>query len=994
MSENYYVLLDLEPSVDDWAVIEAAIKDHRRSWSLAKNQGSPPKRREAERHLLLISDMETKLRDPQQRRAIAEEAQKEVKDQKAQYLSKLDELISVIHATSITPKDLKLLVRQVGGGISESDVVARLAARGKSVGSDDAAKGVPKARPKLDRTIAESIRDNLRHIKKSSLYDFLGIGPRSSAKSLHDAGDEIYKDLRRKGLTDPDSTARQELAGHCKAVFRDASEKERYDNSYAAEAMKEFEGLLEVAARDSFLDQGEIDLIVRKARSKGVSQDVALECIEEKAHERRWSIQRSTALPSADLKLCGFCNVIAKTSKDTLCSGCGRLLVQPCPKCGQATPTQDECCGSCGCSTGDAPVVQGLLREGKEHLARSDFLSAVACFDRALIYWENWQPAIEAKRRVDDARRAQNAALDAVNGMVRTGRLEEAQSLLDRLRREFGDAGTEDAKRRIESGTQRARDTFRVAEALRVAGKSEDAVEKYSEALAYCADYQPAMRALAACPPPSPSDLQVTLGGDTAQLTWKTVRARGTVAYRVQRKASGVPNGPNDGTTVCEVNGPPCHDTELPPGTAWHYSVFALRGGVASTTAASSGPHLRVADPSDVMIEAGDKEVSLRWTRPPKCVAVEVWRETESPPAGPGQGTRVATAGDSAIDQGLLNGATYGYLIVACFTDPRDGHGILRAPGVGLQATPVAPPPAVGDLLARREDRVVMLSWTPPSRGNVQIRQTREVLNVTSGRIISLQNADRFGAPVPISGRGSAQATLEGQGRVLFVPLTVIAQTAVVGTPVAVTTLDEVENLDAGRHGDTIHLTWTWPAGAVEALVAWRHDVFLTEPDGSAEGRRQVTRTEYERSGMWELRNAPRARHYFTVFVRDPDADICSAGAQALEGGGLEATVNYRVITKRTLLRRIIHEAWVDLHTKDVQALPALEVVLKQGLPPIRPEDGRVIASLERLDFVGGIARIDLPVNGTGFVKLFFKDALHAREIRLRPAATDDLRLG
>jgi hypothetical protein len=265
---------------------------------------------------------------------------------------------------------------------------------------------------------------------------------------------------------------------------------------------------------------------------------------------------------------------------------------------------------------------------------------------------------------------------------------------------------------------------------------------------------------------------------------------------------------------------------------------------------------------------------------------------------------------------------------------------------------------------------------------------------VTAGRIIPLQNADRFGTPVSISGRGSAQATIEGQGRVFFVPLTVIAQTAVVGTPVAVTTLDEVENLDAGRHGDTIHLTWTWPAGAVEALVAWRHDVFLTKPDGSAEGRRPVTRTEYERSGMCELRNAPRARHYFTVFVRDPDADICSAGAQALEGGGLEATVNYRVVTKRTLLRRIIHEAWVDLHTKDVQALPALEVVLKQGLPPIRPEDGRVIASLDRLDFVGGTARIALPVNGTGFVKLFFKDAQHAREIRLRPAATDDLRLG
>jgi len=996
VSDNYYILLGLDPTVDDWTVIEARIKDCQRRWSMQKNQGAPKDKRNAERHLKLIPDMQAKLRDPVARRPIAREAEKEFKEQKAEQFSKLDELIGMIHEPTIDADGVKLLIRQVGGAIDEPAVVARLKARGITVAARRSAKSAPKARPKLDRTIAESVRDNLRHVGLKSLYDFLGLGPRSSPKSLYDAADEVYKELRRKGLTDPDSTARQELAGHAKAVFKNSAEKERYDNTYAAEAMEDLNGHLEIAGRDSFLDQDEIDRLVREARSKGVSQDVAIEYIEDSAQKRRWAVQRTSDLPSAELRLCGFCNAIARTPKDTRCHNCGQELVQPCPRCGQLTATQDECCGSCGCSTGDAPLVQGLLREGQEHLAQGDLARAQSCFDRALIYWESWQPAVEGKRRAAATRQARESALETVNAILRARKLEEARSALDRLRREFGSAGTEDLATRIEAGIGRARDMFRAAEALRAAGKGEDAVDKFSEALGYCSDFQPALRALAASPPPGPSNLRVTIAGATTQLSWNAVRARGTVTYRVQRKALGAPTGPEDGTNVGEVHASTCHDTTVPPGTPWYYSVFAVRGGVASGSAASSGPHLLLTDPTSIVVEAGDGQVALRWSRPPGCSDVEVWRESGRPPSAPGKGTRVAVSADSAVDQGLSNGASYGYLIVACFTDPADGRGVVRAPGAGVVATPVSPPPAVEDLRARREDRAVILSWTSPGRGDVQIRQTRQTPSFSPGRIVPLSSADQFGTPVPVTGRGTTQTTLDGQGRVFFIPLSVLAQTAVLGAPVAVTTLDEVASVETQRQGNTINLTWTWPAGAVEALVAWRHDTYPTSAEDSSGERRPVTRSEYDRGGLWTLRNAARARHYFTVFVRDPDADIYSAGAQVIESSGLESQVTYRVVTRRSLIRRAVLEAWVELRTKDdVRTLPALVAVLKQGLPPIRPEDGRTIASLERLTFQDGAARIDLPASGTaGFVKLFFKNGRHAREIRLLPAAKEQLRIG
>lgn len=994
MSDNYYILLGLDPSVDDWSVVESAIKDRQRRWSMQKNQGAPKDKRNAERHLKLIPDMQMKLRDPTERRVIAREAEKELKEQKAEHFSKLEELIRIIHEPMIDADHVKLLVRQVGGGISESEVISRLKARGINIASRDSAKNA--VRPKLDPTITQSIRDNLRHTGLKSLYDFLGLGPRSSPKSLYDAADEVYKELRRKGLTNPDSTARQELAGHAKAVFKDAKEKERYDNTYATEAMEELNGHLEVAGRDSLLDQGEIDCLVREARNKGVNQDIAIEYIEEYAQKRKWVVQRMSELPSAELKLCGFCNIIARTSKDTRCHNCGQELVQPCPRCEQPSPTQDECCGSCGCSTGDAPLVQGLLREGQEHLVQGDLTGARSCFDRALIYWENWQPALEGKRRVDAIRQARESALEAVDVLIRDRKLEEAQSTLDRLRREFGIIGTDDLGTRIEAGLSRAQDTFHAAEVLRAAGKGEDAVEKFTEAVGYCVDFQAALRALASSPPPAPSALKVTMVGATAQLTWKVMQARGKVTYRVQRKISGAPTSPGDGTMVGEVNGTSFHDTLLPSGTPCYYSVFAIRGGVPSAAAATSGPHLRVADPTAIIVEAGDSQVSLRWKRPTGCTAVEVWRESGRAPAAYGQGKTIAVSGDSAVDQGLNNGLTYNYLIVACFTNPLDGRGVIRAPGVNVVATPVVPPSAVEDLRAKREGHTVILHWTSPTQGDVQIRQTRQAPTYSSGRIIPLSTADQFGTPVPVIGRGTTQTTIDSQGRVFFIPLSVLAQTAVLGAPVSVTTLDDVVDLEAQRQGDTIHLTWGWPIGAVETLVSWRYDNYPESPDNASDGRRTVTRSEYDRDGLWTLRNAARSRHYFKVYVRDPDANIYSSGAQVVEASGLEAQVVYRVMTRRNLISRTIKEAWVDLRTKDdIHTLPAILTVLKQGLPPIRPEDGYTIVSLDRLTFQDGAARIDLPTNGVvGFIKLFFRDRHHAREIRLIPAAKEHLRLG
>jgi tetratricopeptide (TPR) repeat protein len=994
MSENFYLLLGLEPHVDDWPVIEARLRECQRRWALQKNQGAPRDRRNAEKYLKLIPEIQVKLSDPGSRRAIAADAEKELKSRKKDTLRKLDELIDVLSDRTLDADTLKILQRQLGGGLGEGDILARLTARGFTVAADNAPASPSKVRSRLDPTIAQGIRDNLRHVQSASLYDFLNLGPRSSPKSLTDAAQELLASLRRKPITQ-ERTVGEELAGQALAVFKTAADKERYDNTCAVEAMEGLREHLELAGRRSFLDQTAIDNLLKLARGKGVRPELALEYIQEFAQKRRWGLQRQGDGPAPAPKVCGFCEALARSDKDSRCHECGEELVQPCPRCGQPTPTENQCCSHCGCATGDAPLVKRLLREGRRLAAQGELEQALTCFDQALVYWEHWPEALEEKRRVEVRRRARDAAFAELDALLHAHRLVQAETQLERLQREHGVAGTEAMAHRVRKGLDGADASLRQAEALLRAGRAEDAVEMFLEALGHCSDHPKALQALSACPPLPPSGLEVTPMGASFRLRWNPVPARGSVSYRVQRKAGGVPHGIQDGVTVAEVTSPLCDDPDVPAGMPWYYAVFTLRSGVASQ-ALGSGPHLRRAEVSDLVVEAGDGQVVLRWTPPQGCTGVEVWRLEGARAPACGQGARVAVAGDCAVDKGLRNGTSHAYRVVACFTDPADDRSIVKSAGVSAMALPVAPPAAVADLHARREHGDVLLSWTPPPRGDVQIRQTTRLPRFSVGRIIALTQAQEYGTLVSAIGPGAAQTALRSQGRVFFIPLSVVEQTAVLGKPVAITTLDEVSHLQSQRVGDNIHLTWAWPTGATEVLVAWSHDACPASPEEAQGGSRRLTQDAYERAGQWTLRNAARARHYFTVFVHDAASGLFSSGARIVEARGLETQIRYCVKARYSLWRRNLQAAWVELQaSRDVKELPAVVAVWKRGMPALSAEDGRIVASSACVSFREGSARIELPVDMTkGFVKLFFRDGSHAGEIRLMPAPPSELKIG
>jgi hypothetical protein len=238
---------------------------------------------------------------------------------------------------------------------------------------------------------------------------------------------------------------------------------------------------------------------------------------------------------------------------------------------------------------------------------------------------------------------------------------------------------------------------------------------------------------------------------------------------------------------------------------------------------------------------------------------------------------------------------------------------------------------------------------------------------------------------------------LTQQGRVFFVPLSVAAGTAVLGTSVEVTTIDAVTNLKTLCSGPNIVLTWDWPPGLTEAAVAWSHDKYPADHNSADAAKTPVTLAQYSQRGCWILPNAERKAHYFSVFAAAPGG-LYAPPARIVESMGNVVSVSYEVSMERTVFGKA-KSAWVALTCTDKgnTVLPGVVVIGKPGLPPLSSTDGIVLTEWLSVPLTKGAGRIPLGKEHLGsnlLVKLFFKNPDDCRMIRLFPAEASKLRIG
>lgn len=997
---NFYLLLDLAPEVDDWAVIEARIVEKQRAWSLDRNQGNPRAKRRAERALELLPQIRALLADPEPRREEAKQARRQQQEESQQRRQELGEAIALIRASgpTFTVEQEKRLTKVFGQQFTADEIRRELAAAGlKPEGEASAPARQRKSREQIDPVTAKSLATNLEAIEVASLYEFLGLSPRSSPQALMERAEEVYRELHRRGATDAHGTASKAVAGLARTIFATEIEKARYDAHLDLKALEQLKPNLELAGDDKALGPEEVDRLVLQARKLGVNAEDALAFIEDYATSRKWKLAgQEKELAAARLKLCGYCSTLA-APEASHCPQCGEALDIACPGCGDRVSTFHAACERCGLRIGDGPLVKALVREGERQAREGDAEAALKSFEQALHYWPRWEPAAEGRQKATATLERRRSDLDEITGLARQRRFVAAHALAEPFSRRPGGALPRDLAETLRNGLERARAAYESGEAERKRGNSDAAFEHFEETIAACADFEPALRRMATSPPAAPTELRVVALPEGFRLGWKTPAGQRSTSYRVVRKAGGAPSGPEDGVRVAEVRTTQADDAPVPAGTAWYYAVYSLRGPVASDAAALSGPHLRTEEVSDLEAVALDREVRLSWSPPPGCLRVEVWRREGLPPGRPGEGVSLAVSGGGAQDTGLVNGMVYAYLVVAVYAHPAMAGREVASAGRTITARPQAPPAAVTDLLAKRNGREVLLSWTPLAHAAVQIRQSASSPGEAPGALLALARADRLGSLVPSFGSGQARALITEPGRVVFVPLSVAGDTAVVGKEVELSLLEPVSRLEARRSGSRIALTWEWPSGVDQVRIAWARERAPAQPGENGAGQAKLSRQEYDRQGCWMLPYAEPGRWCFSVFAEAAQGELFAPPAQVVESGGELVTINYRVAARRGLFSRAVVEARIELTgPREDLTLPALLVVGKAGNVPVGPQDGELLAEVSALRLEKGKGEIALPersLRSQAFVKLFFRDPSEGTALRLLPAARKELQV-
>lgn len=997
---NLFEVLEVDPSVEDPNTLRERLREKQHQWASDTTTGNPRRRREAKRNLERVGELERLVVDPAEIREHAATERQRRDEERKRRIVELNEAIELIRATRICDEEsFEGLVRDFADLCSRGEIEKRLRAAGVERQKSRSARKRPRAE-RIDDTMARQIRRNLDHLRAKTLYDFLDRAPQSSPAALRDRAEEILGENRRLGKTDSKASAENELAGIAKIVFKDDGGKSKYDTYLAVEAMEGLKRSIERAGEDGRITRHELEVLLKHALKRGVAPVEAREYIEEQAELRGWFIEGEEEETLPALRRCGFCSTVLDATH-AKCTGCGEPLELECPRCGARNPTDNAACPSCGCRIGDAPLVQALVSEGERLVLEGDLIGGVSRFERALHYWPGWERAEKAAARARELQAAREREIEVLESLLGKRHLVAARTAFEKLRRSFGRGGLETIATKIEEGVRRAEAAYEAAERLRIAGRTEEALERYQLALGACADFEPARRAMAASPPPPPDDLAVRPLDGGFRISWTPSSARGELEYRVLRKAGGAPRDAEDGEEVGTVAGRLIDDTAVRSGVAFHYAVFSRRAGTVSSTAARSGPHLRAAEVEHLSARAGDGEVRLSWKAPPGALRVEAWRAPEEPPERPGEGTLLTSSSDGAVDRDLPNDRRVGYRVVTVFSDPRRVGAEIVTPGLTARVTPTAPPPPVLDLTCSRAGETVTLEWSPIPEASVEIRWSRQRSEAPAGLVLAASELGRFGEALHGISAGRAQMKLVAQGRFHFLPVTLREDVAVLGEGRSVVSLDAFSRLAVHRSGNHLALTWSWPEGVEEALVAWTHDAPPADPHDPEARRARVTRREYERTGCWELRQAGRRRHAFTVFAGACDergATLFSSGVSCVETGGRGLTVGYQVEVKRHWLLRRVEEAWVELDGNGSRSctLPAMLLVGKPRGVPVAPSDGQRLAEIPSVPLVDGKARLPVPAEHWGrglYLKLFFEDPTAASEVRLLPAARPRLHL-
>jgi hypothetical protein len=952
---NLFVVLDLDPA-RPWSVanVERELKDRQAKWSKLSAQVGPraddAKRRREQLKELNLTDILSSQDKLDKHRVLAAQ---EMQTRQEQQVAALEEEIRFARAKGylIQPEVDDLIERYTPTLTKErvGDILARESVR------------QPADITSLSPVILGQIDRLLDSLQQGSLYTFLNSTETTPRTSLLNEADRLAEDARKHPPNQAKFDYQKDLAGHARHIFESDEKRAQYDQHLRevrliADVLKPY---LQLCNLTKEISLAQVELLLKRAALAGWKDDEAQQMLFSLAIARGWRVEvpassRSSTVAAENKVITELKQALSrerqqreqaerqKQDADKKLADTEAERRHILDRTARAEKERDAR------QKAELEKLQAKLDAAEAEAKRLDTTQRNRSkreqeqLAQAKSEADRWRRELTQVQKRNDADLQQRISEvgPTLQQHLAHAELIQAQALIKSFP-EVPPQWAEEA-RRIEDGIARAEERLR--EAQRTTAFPARREELVAQALAACADFVRALEYQQSLQPLPPTALQATPDTRGVSLAWQA-SASPRVGYVVVRKDGEVPISVHDGDRLATVTACGWHDPVPPLGRSFFYAVFAERGTLMSTQAATlAQPIVLTPDVSDLHAEVSDAAVTLTWSAPTGCSAVIVVRRDGAPPQSIHDGIRQTIRNASRYtDSGLQNGRTHFYRLYAEYLD-RTGQARCSS-GVVTSATPETPPQTVPALTLRETDGImshtVNLSAEPPERGELCIYRSGEAPAVTSGERVPDTALGR------VFGAGGHRLTsmsdsLFAAGLVYYTPVLLFQGTAYIGEPLRYSYLPGVGQLRTVQVESGIRVTWQWRYRCEEAEVSWAPAGQAWRPAASA----TVVKAGTERTGSYDL--PPLGHGNYSIQVRARyhfDGQVAVSEAQFTTArGDRRVAVRYTV---RTVLRVLGSRQFVvELEADELVALPALHVVAKERYVPEGPDDGAVCGSL------------------------------------------------
>ena len=962
--ENYYLVLELpiEKTVTDPAAIDAALDKKQREWNSSNNTQVKAKVTQ----YIVSGVIKNAANDP------------------AAWKSVCDDARSIVDSDLISR--LSIVAASLGGGVSKKDIEGLLNKYKykKSVSYEYA----DKLRKKLGIALNGDEKNAPAPKKQRKKLTLADLEPESSgkfsapAKQLQIIGCTDYYDFLRKysrlsgtsgaGVayspqTDPKKCAAEaaeiEAAWNGKkedneksAVDKVCDQIRRFDSGDPVSSQENYNRyLVWRAIKDVFSEFWSAMSLVEESR-RSINENVRADlvskltgvCADRAAAEdllEEYCTEKKVALPLPlpNVAVCPFCdNTFAKKGGKLpeSCPVCGKSFIMKCPKCGKKVNYAEkrECCGF----NFDIYLTLERICSDAERFAQSLELDyAESLLGDAEKLWKDFPRTAEVRSLISSKKKLVGGLRTELDIALAENRMYAARELLGDIRKKLPGYTDLSAETKINSSVAESEQLFAQFEAENLPNERLKILVKIS---ALTADFPELDALMGSIPVSGVKNVNVTSEQNScrADIVWESDNEAGTAEYIVMRKAFGRCLGEDDteAVEVAKTAGKAFSDSGIEKGTAYYYSVMAVRGSKRSELVHAPEPAIIYPVLPPPVINCEETAIQCSWAGGTGKMSCEVFRLSDPMEKRYGKGVRVReTSVNGFSDSGLKLGEKYYYNIFLTVTSEGKRY--------------VSEPVCVSGFTAKRSSPLAIEVRACDDNGGyeIEITEGREQTSavqfylakdraLTRGSTVQL---DRLTGMLGMKrmeacelSHGNFRINLDKSEAGYLYAMNVKNGTAVAGDSVFVENVPMIPVKSIRNDGTALHIELEYfPKNADMLFVTYSFDGY---PKSISDGTRlRVNSSNYRRENI-VIRSIEQKNYYITGFVRAGGNE--RAVFRTIYAGGAKTELMY------SFAYSMLSGLRLNVRFRESSELPELTVRYMLGAVPVNEELGSELCTV------------------------------------------------